>query len=523
MQPNLSHEPGSKTTEPRRCLKSPYYAPSPAPPSLATFAALLATTVIALAASYAPSRIVPPEVAREMRAAWVATVANLDWPSTNALSTARQKAELLAILDRAAELKLNAIIFQVRPSCDAMYASTLEPWSEYLTGTMGKAPEPFYDPLAFAVEEAHKRGLELHAWFNPYRARHIMAKSPIAPSHISRTRPDLVRQFGKVLWLDPGEKDVQDYSLSVVMDVVKRYDIDGVAFDDYFYPDKRDSGTEQDFPDDTSWKRFGSGLRQTRDDWRRDNVNRFIERAYDSIKFAKPQVKFGISPFGIWRPKNPPQIKGKDAYAEHYADSRLWLVRGWLDYFSPQLYWPIGQPDQSFPVLLKWWEGQNTKGRLLCPGLNTYNVGRTWQAEDIVSQIRLARRQSGVSGHLHWRMSALMQNHSLDDALEREVYAQPALMPLASWLGQTRPQKPMLVITNGEGGQRLKFSWAAGGVEKPWLWVLQTRRGGVWTAEILPGNTTDHLSTGSPPEVVAVLAVDRVSNASRAAVQERRK
>lgn len=225
--------------------------------------AALAATGAALAlqaADYEPSRVVPPAPLREFRAAWIATVANIDWPSQKTLSTSEQKAELLEILDRAVQLKLNAIIFQVRPACDAMYASRIEPWSEYLTGRMGQSPEPFYDPLAFAVEEAHRRGLELHAWFNPYRARLLSATSPVAPTHISHTHPQIVRRYGEYLWLDPGEKEVQDYSLSVIMDVVHRYDIDGVHFDDYFYPYKvkGEGGKDVDFPDDSSWQRFGA-------------------------------------------------------------------------------------------------------------------------------------------------------------------------------------------------------------------------------------------------------------------------
>jgi len=252
--------------------------------------AFLAVIAVSWSATYEESSIKPPAPMREFRAAWVATVANIDWPSRKGLSTGEQKAELLAILDRAAHLKLNAVIFQVRPACDALYASEIEPWSEFLTGTMGKAPEPYYDPLSFAIEEAHKRGLELHAWFNPYRAGHPSAKSPVSPNHITKARPQLVRHYGKQVWLDPGEKEVQEYSLSVVMDVLRRYDIDGVHFDDYFYPYKEldRSGNEVDFPDDTSWKRFGATGKLERDDWRRQNVDSFVQKVYDSIKATKP-------------------------------------------------------------------------------------------------------------------------------------------------------------------------------------------------------------------------------------------
>ena len=385
-------------------------------PFLARLLLLASVPIASRAATFAPSSVIPPKPVREYRAAWVATVANIDWPSRKDLSTAEQKAELLAILDRAAQLKLNTVIFQVRPACDAMYASPIEPWSEYLTGTMGKAPEPFYDPLAFAVEEAHKRGLELHAWFNPYRARLLGSKSPAAPGHISKTQPQIVREYGKFLWLDPGEKETQDYSVSVIMDVVKRYDVDGIHFDDYFYPYKEEdaSGKEMDFPDELSWKRYGAGKKRSRDDWRRENVNVFIQRLYKSIKSAKPWVKFGISPFGIWQPGNPPQIRGLNAYDKLYADSRKWFAEGWVDYFAPQLYWAIAPPDQSFPVLLKWWAEQNAKHRLLMPGIDTTKTRGRWKPEEIVNQIRLARNQPGVSGHIHWNMKSLMRNDNLD-------------------------------------------------------------------------------------------------------------
>src|SRR5438876_2930982 len=184
---------------------------------------LAGANLLLSAATYERASVVPPKPPREFRGAWVATVGNLNWPSKPGLSTTQQKTELIAILDRAAQLRLNAIIFQVRPSCDALYASSIEPWSEQLTGQMGKAPEPFYDPLAFAVEEAHQRGLELHAWFNPFRARYFKSISPVSPNHVSKMRPQLVRTYGKFLWLDPGDKAVQEYSLNVILDVVKRY------------------------------------------------------------------------------------------------------------------------------------------------------------------------------------------------------------------------------------------------------------------------------------------------------------
>ena len=309
----------------------------------------------------------PPTVAREFRAVWVATVDNIDWPSKRTLGTDEQKAELITLLDRAASTGLNAVIFQVRPAGDALYESSIEPWSEYLTGRQGKAPSPLWDPLAFAVKEAHARGLELHAWFNPYRAKHPSAKGPLARSHLSRTNPSLVKTYGTHLWMDPGEPAVRARTLKVVLDVVKRYDIDGVHLDDYFYPykEKRTNGST-DFPDDASFKKYRkAGGDLDRDDWRRSNVDKLIEAMHVGIAKTKPWVKFGISPFGIWRPGNPESVVGFDAYTQLYADSRKWLRAGWVDYFTPQLYWAIAPEKQSYPKLLAWWAGQNEKGRHL--------------------------------------------------------------------------------------------------------------------------------------------------------------
>jgi uncharacterized lipoprotein YddW (UPF0748 family) len=453
-------------------------------------------------------------------------VGNSVWPSKPGLPVSEQKAELLAIIDRAAQLKLNALIFQVRPSCDALYASKIEPWSEYLTGTMGKAPSPFYDPLEFAITEAHKRGIELHAWFNPYRAHHFNAKSPIATNHISKTHPQLVRRYGRLLWLDPGERDVQQYSLSVVMDVLQRYDVDGIHFDDYFYPyaENGSDGRELPFPDDASWRKYGAKSGLSRDDWRRDNVNAFIERTCRSIKATKPWVKFGISPFGIWRPHQPPQIEGYDAYARLYADARKWLVNGWADYFAPQLYWDIAPKEQSFPVLLDWWNEQNPKRRHIWPGLDTTRLrgGRERVARsptEIVNQIRLAAAQPVSAGHIHWNMKALANSPALINLLERGAYAAPALVPACAWLSTNRPAKPAYLLSELKtGGMRLVCN--ATPSQPIRLWVLQTRTEGDWATEIVPGEKLARSFTKSLPGVIAVTPIDRTGMAGPALVLE---
>ncbi len=466
---------------------------------------------------------------REFRAAWIATVANIDWPSKKGLSTEKQKAELLALLDTASRLNLNAVILQIRPSCDALYQSKLEPWSEFLTGKMGQAPKPLYDPLAFAVEQAHARGIELHAWFNPYRALHPSAKSPISEGHISKKNPQVVKKYGKYLWLDPGEADAVDHTIAVILDVVRRYDIDGVHLDDYFYPYpvKDEEGNHVEFPDESSWELAkAGGEKLSRDDWRRQNVDRFVERLYREIKQEKRWVKFGISPFGIWRPGHPPQIKGFDQYSVLYADARLWFVEGWLDYFTPQLYWKIAPPAQSYPVLLDWWHAQNLKSRHLWPGNYTSKLfaeGKLrWPASEIVAQIQLTQAHQGASGNVHFSIKALAGNsEGIADKLADGPYQHPALVPASPWLaepGDSPPEKP--ILTQLEAKPLLQLKTESG--KQPWLWVVRIRQGHQWTLEILPGRIGEFdIPKSCPegndcrnPEEVAVSTVDRIGQES---------
>jgi uncharacterized lipoprotein YddW (UPF0748 family) len=405
----------------------------------------------------------PPPLKREFRGVWVATVANIDWPSKPGLPAEKQKEELIAILDKAVKLHLNAVVFQVRPMADALYESKLEPWSEFLTGTMGKSPG--YDPLAFAVQEAHARGLELHAWFNPYRARTPTAKSPAPDNHITKRRPDLAKSYGRHYWMNPTHPDVQDHSMAVILDVVQRYDVDGVHIDDYFYPykEKDEAGKIIPFPDDDTWQTYQeAGGKLKRDDWRRDAVNKFIERMYKDVKHAKPWVKVGVSPFGIWRPGNPPGIAGFDPYGELYADAKLWFNEGWVDYYSPQLYWPIAQEKQSFPKLLEWWVSQNAKKRHLWPGLYTSRVTgaeKGWRPKEVVDQVEIARKHPGAGGVIHFSMKALLRNpEGLADEV-RKVYAEPALVPETPWLANGKPPaKPEVIheVVNGRDMLRIK-------------------------------------------------------------------
>jgi uncharacterized lipoprotein YddW (UPF0748 family) len=463
------------------------------------------------------AKISAPPPARELRAAWIATVANIDWPSKPGLSVAQQKAELISLLDHAAQLHLNAVFFQVRSVCDAMYASPLEPWSEYLTGTQGRSPG--YDPLALAVAEAHQRGLQLHAWFNPFRAGHPESKSPPALNHAVRTHPGLIRHYGRQIWFDPGEPEARARALAAVLDVVKRYDVDGVVFDDYFYPypEKNWSGAPMDFPDDASWKKIGAQSGLSRDDWRRANINQFVQKVSQTVHAAKPWVQFGISPFGIWRPGVPAGIDAKalDAYGRLYADARLWLASGWVDYLAPQLYWSIAPREHSFPLLFQWWRQQNPKGRHVFAALNDAAVGTKFSDDEIGRQIDAVRTQTSNGGEIHYHLRNLVENLSLAKTVAAK-YAQPALAPAATWLPAPASATPKLTVDLANHSAHVR--WENAGTEPSRGWLLQFRAGGNWTMQIFPVERTDCYLDKASPDAVSLRAVDRLGNLSEPAV-----
>ncbi len=363
---------------------------------------------------------------REFRGAWVATVYNLDWPSKPGLPAATQKAQLRALLDRAAELKLNAILLQVRPASDALYASKTEPWSQFLSGKAGISPG--YDPLAFAIAEAHARGLELHAWVNPFRAA-VSTSETLPANHVAKKQPEWVRRFGKQLWIDPGEPAARAYVIDVITDIARRYDVDGIHLDDYFYPYPLKPG-DASFPDDPTWERYGRKSGLSRADWRRENINDFVRSMYRAVKAVKPRARVGISPFGIWRPGVPPTTEAQlDAYAQLFADSRKWLAQGWVDYLAPQLYWSIEPAKQSFPVLLNWWRAQRN-GKPVWPGIATERIGPKRPAREIIQEIELTRHGTSSPGHIHWSMKALLRNQGgIDDLLKAGPYAEKAELP----------------------------------------------------------------------------------------------
>lgn len=417
-----------------------------------------------------------PHADREFRGVWVATVSNIDWPSKPGLPVEEQQKEARRILDSVAALHMNAVVFQVRPHCDAMYASTLEPWSSYLTGAQGKAPEPFYDPLQFWVEEAHNRGLELHAWFNPYRAL-LPRGGEASEASLVKRRPDLAKKLRDgTYWLDPSKQDVQDHSFAVVMDVVKRYDVDGIHFDDYFYPYGDGS-----FPDSDSWdayKKNGGSL--VREDWRRAAVNTFIQRVYEGIKKEKKYVKFGLSPFGIWRPGYPASISGFDQYNGLYADAKLWLNNGWVDYWTPQLYWPVNQIPQSFPVLLGWWVKENKQNRNIWPGMIIGRSSNEKGADEIINQIMIERGfVNDAPGHVHFSMKAFLRDSSiLNAALKSGPYKREALVPPSPWLDSSVPTAPNAGFKSGK--DTLTVTWSQMPGKDVFRWVIYYQYGKSW-------------------------------------------
>ena len=462
-----------------------------------------------------------PKVAREFRAVWIATVDNIDFPTKKGLPPDQQKAELLSTLDLAKKLRLNAVIFQVRPMADAVYRSTIEPWSEFLTGEMGK-PQDF-DPLEFVVAEAHKRGILVHAWFNPYRAYHRSAKT-VSPDHISKRRPDLVRKYGKYLWLDPTSDEVKSHSLNVVLDVVRRYDVDGVHFDDYFYPyPERDAGGKKiEFPDDKNWDNYrevmaGKTLKpMTRADWRRWHVTSFIQTVGREVKKIKPDVMYGISPFGIWQPQPEGRISGFNAYEELYADARKWLQDGTVDYLAPQLYWETARQGQSFSVLLEWWASQNVKRRHIWPGLATYRIGSTatFSAEEIADQIRLARKYEASNGVIQFSFKWLMRDlGGITKLLAETIYTRDVLIPESPWIDSAKPLSPKLNIDRDE--KYVKADWTERGARRAFWFVVYAKDKDGWSYSILPASERSiALSADRRIEKIVVTSVDRLGQES---------
>lgn len=339
--------------------------------------------------------------AREFRGAWIASVWNLNFPSKQGLTAEQKRREIAALMDTAQMAGLNAVMVQVRPESCALYESRLEPWSRFLTGAQGRSPG--FDPLRVFIEEGKRRGIAVHAWFNPYRAAINAGHTRHASHVVNRFKPH-TKRVGNLLWMDPGAPAVQDHVVEVVRDVVRRYDIAGVHLDDYFYPYPAPGKTVH-FPDEATYQEYrGRGGTLSHADWRRENVNTLIRRIHEVVKREKPNALFGVSPFGIYTRGQPPEVKaGLDQYNQLYADPLLWMRNGWVDYIAPQLYWRDGGP-QSFSALLRWWRNPsvNPRGVPVYPGIALDRLGgsHNWPAAEITRQLQLEksigpRRQGG--------------------------------------------------------------------------------------------------------------------------------
>ncbi|WP_371779097.1 glycoside hydrolase family 10 protein [Streptosporangium subroseum] len=389
---------------------------------------------------------------RQMRGIWIATTKNIDWPSRTGLPVARQQAEYVRILDSAVKRRFNAVFVQVRPASDALYASTVEPWSEYLTGKAGK--HPGWDPLPFLVAEAHKRGLEFHAWFNPYRASYGTDLGRLPVNHPARIHPDWIVKYGGQSYYNPGLPQVRDHVTSVVKDVVSRYDVDGVHFDDYFYPYPVGGAT---FADGAAFKKYGKGTKLAA--WRRSNVDKLVAQVDKTVHETKKYVKFGISPFGIWRNKSDDPTgsatAGMSAYDSIYADSRHWIRQGTVDYVIPQLYWPRGFKVADYNTLMPWWAKEvRGTGVDLYIGQALYQVGTggAWtNPGELASHLTANRKYGEVKGDVYFSAKQLLTNPlGALDRIAKSTYPRPALLPLIKGLGGQAPATPAEVRLQGK-------------------------------------------------------------------------
>jgi uncharacterized lipoprotein YddW (UPF0748 family) len=438
----------------------------PTPLVAALAAALLASATLAPALVQAQDTQASPK--HELRGVWVSTHLSLDWPNRTQ-TPAQQRAALNAILDHNKATGMNAVFLQVRSQSDAMYPSDLEPWSYYLTNNQGSAPAPFWDPLAFAIEETHKRGMEFHAWINPYRAVANTATesntAQYASTHVSRTHPEWMLTVGSVKILNPGLAPVRDHVSRVIQDIVGRYDIDGLHFDDYFYP----SGT---IADDAAYNADPRGFPATaagRADWRRDNINMLIERVGADIRLSKPWVKFGVSPSGIYRSSSDPAVGSPTSagasqhYVNNFADTRKWLREGWVDYLAPQVYWYIGQTGSDYKLLVPWWN-ENAFGRHIYIGLADYKMGTAgWTSpSQIADQIGMNRSHANVFGQIHFRHAFLQADPlAYRTALKQSTYRAPALPPGMAWKGGGAPLAPAALAAASAPDNAVQLSWAA--------------------------------------------------------------
>lgn len=398
---------------------------------------------------------------REFRGVWIANVGNVDWPSQKGLSAQQQQQELRDLLDLIQLRGLNAVFFQIRNACDAVYESKLEPWSEWLTGQQGQSPG--YDPLAFAIQECRKRNLEIHAWINPYRAVTDIRRASLAPNHIAKTHPDVLLSYGSLRILDPGRPEVRNFVTRVVMDVVRRYDVDGIHFDDYFYPYPV---PKVNLNDEATFQNYSRGF-TNKADWRRDNVNLLVKTVSDSIRRVKPWIKFGVSPFGIWRNRSSSpegsNSRGFEAFSGNFSDSRKWVQEGWVDYIAPQVYWSMGSTTANYAQLVSWWSDNVSEPHLyIGHGVYKVNSDSHWKRPlEVPNQVRYNRSFENVHGSILFSAKTLRNNpNRFCDALCQEVYQSPALVPAMPWKTQAAPPSPRELTAKLNDNNTVTLSWS---------------------------------------------------------------
>ena len=388
----------------------------------------------------------------EFRGVWIATVSNIDWPREKGLSVEEQKSSFIKLLDTHQRNGINAVFVQIRPAADAFYPSQYEPWSEYLMGSQGKAPNPYYDPLQFMIDETHKRGMEFHAWINPYRAVFNLKRSNISATHITHTHPEWFLVYGNTKYFNPGIPEVRKYVSAVVRDIVSKYDIDGLHMDDYFYP-YRIEGKE--FPDEKAYRTYGNGMKK--DAWRRSNCDSIVKNIYDVIAETNARVKFGVSPFGVWRNKSQDidgsrTKAGTTSYDDLFADIVLWLKMGWIDYVAPQIYWECSNKICAYNELLDWWS-KHTYGKHLYIGHGIYkaNTNAAWKDKtELPAQIIALRGMKAAQGSAFFSSQDLVRNtNGWADSLHDNYYALPAIVPPMDWIDSNPPAKP--VVAKAEG------------------------------------------------------------------------
>lgn len=410
---------------------------------------------------------------REMRAAWISTVENIDWPSKPGLSDKEMKNEMIAILDNLRSYNLNTVIFQIRPTADAYYKSTKEPASHWITGTQGVAPG--FDPLQMMIDEAGKRGMNVHVWLNPYRVQKDTVRDVLSKKHLYFKRPDLFLTYGKTRYFNPGLQETRDFVASVVGEIVRKYDIQAVHMDDYFYPYKIEG---QEFPDE---KAFAKEPRQfkDKDDWRRDNVDLIIKQIRDTIIANKPEVEFGISPFGVWRniakdSEGSKTAAGATNYDDLYANILKWQKENWIDYVTPQLYWHIGFDRANFEVLAKWW-AEHKYGANVYVGHGDYKISTSakepeWRSPDqIVRQIEMIRKMPQIDGSMHFTASTfLKKGDTLRQPLLQKEYKYIALTPEANRITRLKPEPPTNTVIAKKGNNAI-LTWKAAFNDKKYV------------------------------------------------------